>query len=90
MAKTIAIRLDEELHTQAVAVAQLEGITLTDLIRHSIENYLAAKRDSGELAERAQAVLDDIERDAKNRRDAISGLLGTTPDKPASRNRKPQ
>ena len=85
MAKTLAIKMSDELHTQAAAVAQLEGISLTELIRTSIETYLVHKRDSGELAQRAQAVLDDIERDAQTRRDAIAGLLNGTSDTEAAK-----
>lgn len=75
MPKTLAIKMSDELHAQAAAVAQLEGTSLTEFIRQSIERQLEAKRDSGELQDRAQAVLDDIERDAKVRREAIAGLL---------------
>ena len=78
MPKTLAIKLSDELHAQAAAVASLEGISLTELIRTSIEGYLDTKRDSGELQQRAQAVLDDIERDAKARQAAIATLFGTT------------
>lgn len=93
MPKTLAIKLSDELHAQASAVAQLEGISLTELIRTSIEGYLDTKRDSGELQERAQAVLDDIEREAQTRREAIAGLLNgsSEADKPktaSSRSRR--
>lgn len=90
MPKTLAIRLDDELHAAATAVAQLEGISLTELIRSSLEAHLEAKRDSGELAARAQSVLDQIEAEAEVRRQAIAGLLGnsTEANKP-TRRRKP-
>lgn len=92
MPKTLAIRLDDELHASAAAVAQLEGVSLTELIRSSLEAHLEAKRDSGELAERAQSVLEQIEAEAEVRRQAITGLLGssaaTNSTKP-TRRRKP-
>lgn len=88
MPKTLAIRLDDDLHALATAVAQLEGISLTELIRTSLEAHLDAKRASGELAERAQSVLDQIEADAKLRRDAIAGLIGSETTKPQARRRK--
>ncbi len=93
MPKTLAIKMSDELHAQASAVAQLEGISLTELIRTSIEGYLDTKRDSGELQSKAQAVLDDIEREAQTRREAIAGLLNGTgePDEPkpaSSRSRR--
>ncbi|MFN8103914.1 MAG: toxin-antitoxin system HicB family antitoxin [Acidimicrobiia bacterium] len=92
MPKTLAIRLDDELHAAAAAVAQLEGISLTELIRSSLEAHLEAKRDSGELAERAQSVLEQIEAEAEVRRQAITGLLGSSTTPPAgkpTRRRKP-
>lgn len=89
MPKTLAIRLDDDLHALATAVAQLEGLSLTELIRRSLEAHLESKRSSGELAERAQSVLDQIEADAKLRRDAIAGLLGNgQAAKPSSTRRR--
>ena len=92
MPKTLAIRLDDELHGAAAAVAQLQGISLTELIRTAIESYLATKRDSGELAAQAEAVLAEIDQEAETRRKAIQGLLGsstdTGPAKAAGRTRK--
>ena len=91
MPKTLAIRLDDSLHASASAVAALQGISLTELIRSAIETYLQTKRDSGELAAQAEAVLAEIDNEAETRRAAIQGLLGTdgaTPAKPAGRTRK--
>jgi antitoxin component of RelBE/YafQ-DinJ toxin-antitoxin module len=91
MPKTLAIRLDDDLHAAAQAVAQLQGISLTELIRSSIETTLQAKRDSGELAAQAQNVLAEIDAEAENRRKAIASLLGPADapaPKPAPRSRK--
>ena len=75
MPKTIAIRLDDDLHAAATAVAQLQGISLTELIRTAIENYLQAQRDGGQLASQAEQALAEIEAEAESRRKAIQGLL---------------
>ena len=91
MPKTLAIRLDDDLHAAATAVAQLQGISLTELIRSSIETTLQTKRDSGELAAQAQNVLAEIDAEAENRRKAIASLLDPVGDKaakPAARTRK--
>ena len=58
--KTLAIRLDDELHAQLSVLAQLSGTSLTDEIRQALEAHLKAKRDNPELTERAKAVSDEI------------------------------
>jgi predicted transcriptional regulator len=76
--KTLAIRLDDELHAQLSVLAQLEGVTITDEIRQAIESHLTIKRDQPDIAAKAQAVLDDIEREALARRDAIATMFGSS------------
>ena len=53
--KTLAIRLDDELHAQLSVLAQLSGTSLTDEIRQALESHLKATRDNPELTKRAQA-----------------------------------
>jgi len=74
--KTLGIRLPDELHTQFVLVASLDGLSLTDAIRKAVELYVQSKRSEGNFAERATAALEEIEREAANRRAAIEGLFG--------------
>ena len=74
--KTLGIRLPDELHTQFVLVASLDGLSLTDAIRKAVELYVQSKRSEGDFAERATAALEEIEREAANRRSAIEGLFG--------------
>ena len=74
--KTLAIRLDEDLHAQLSVLAQLRDSTITDEIRTAIETHLAASQHDPELSTRATAVLDDIERDAKAQQAAIASLFG--------------
>ncbi len=86
--KTLAIRLEPELHAQLVIIAQLQGSTITDEIRSAIEHHILAIKGSPELSAKAGAVLEEIERDANARRDAIAALFGNdTPpaDKPSTR-----
>jgi predicted transcriptional regulator len=78
--KTLAIRLDDDLHAQLSVIAQLSELTITDAIRQSIEEWVEAKRSLPEVTARAQSVLDDIERDAAQRRDAIATLFGGSSD----------
>jgi len=74
--KTLAIRLDEELHARLTVLAQLDDITITDAIRQAIETYVETKRNEGNLADRAAGALEEIEREASARRSAIQSLFG--------------
>ena len=75
--KTLAIRLDDELHAQLSVVAQLSGTSLTDEIRQALEVHLEAKRANPELTQRAKAVSEEIEQEAQARQAAITTLFGS-------------
>ena len=77
--KTIAVRLDEELYATLVIVGQLDGKALSEEIREALEAHIAGKRAEGNLAGKAQEVLEDIDRQASERRAAIQHLLGEAP-----------
>jgi len=79
--KTLAIRLDPELHAQLTLVAQLRGKTITDEIRTAIETHIETLKTAPELTSQADTVLAEIERDAAARRAAIATLFGT-PNEP--------
>lgn len=85
--KTLAIRLDPELHAQLSVIAQLSGSTITDEIRTAISTHVESKANNADLAGAAAELLEEIERDAAARRAALTGLLnqtsGDTTDKPA-------
>jgi hypothetical protein len=88
--KTLAIRLEAEQHAQLTMIAQLEDLTVTDAIRQAIDGWIEERRNSSQLQERAQAVLDEIERDAASKRGALAALLGGAEEKtPASRRKAP-
>jgi predicted DNA-binding protein len=77
--KTLAIRLEPELHAQLSLIAQLRGSTITDEIRTALTTHIASAKAQPELAARAGNVLESIERDALARRDAIANLFGSSP-----------
>ena len=79
--KTMAIRLEDDLHAQLNVIATLEEQTITDIIRASIIAYIEARKDA--LASKAEAALEEIERDADARRKAIADLFGSTSGTPA-------
>jgi len=78
--RTLAIRLEDELHAQLTVIAQLEELTITDAIRQAIGQFIATKRAQPDLTARAEEVLADIDRDAAQRREAIAVLFGSEPE----------
>ena len=91
--KTLAIRLDIQLHAQLSVIAQLQGNTITDEIRLAIERHIEQTRSNPALTAKADAVREEIERDAAARREAIASLFGDAPiaagaDEPAKPTRK--
>jgi predicted HicB family RNase H-like nuclease len=74
--KTLGIRLPDELHAQFSLVAQLDELSLTDALRRAVELYVERKKQEGDFATRASAKLEEIEREAAARRDAIQALFG--------------
>jgi hypothetical protein len=85
--KTVAIKVEDDLHAQLLVVAQLEATTLTDVIRQAVEQYVEGLKSGDGLATKAQSLLDEIERDTASRRDAVQQLLGQLGGKPASGDR---
>lgn len=81
--KTLAIRLEPDLHAQLSVIAQLRNSTITDEIRSAIEAHIVTVKAAPDLLAKADAVLEDIERDAATRRDAIATLFGEGGPKPA-------
>ncbi|MEO5834436.1 MAG: hypothetical protein ABIR83_13840, partial [Nakamurella sp.] len=70
--KTIAIRLEPDLHAELSLIAQLREQTITDEIRQALEAHVAAVKANPDLADKADDVLADIERQAAARRDAFA------------------
>jgi hypothetical protein len=74
--RTLAIKVEEELHAQLGMIAKLEGLTVTDALRQAIDQWIDERRNNPELQARAAAVLADIEAEAATRKGAIEALLG--------------
>lgn len=74
--KTLGIKLPDDLHAQLVLIAGLEGLSLTDAIKQAIDGYIERKRGEGDLAARAAQALEEIEREAAQRRGALEALFG--------------
>jgi hypothetical protein len=74
--KTLGIKVPDSLHAQFALVAQLDGISLGDAALRAVELYVTTKKSEPDFAARAQAALEEIEREAAARRGAIQGLFG--------------
>lgn len=74
--KTLGIKVPDSLHAQFALVAQLDGISLGDAALRAVELYVSTKKAEPDFAARAQAALEEIEREAAARRGAIQGLFG--------------
>lgn len=75
--KTLAVRLSESTRAQLDIIAQLNDRTVTDEIRLALEAWIEKTKSDPSVLERAQAVRDEIERDAAVRRDAIAAIFDT-------------
>lgn len=73
--KTLAIKLEDDTHSQLVVLAQLDGLTLADVLHLAVVQYVERKRGEGDLEARAASVLEEIEREATARREAIQALF---------------
>lgn len=73
--KTMAIRLEDEVAEILEMVALLEETSQVEQIREAIMLHLERKVANPALVERAQAALEDIDREATARKKAISAVL---------------
>lgn len=86
--KTLAIRLTETQHAQLSLIAQLAERTLTEEIRLAVEHWIEQSKQSPDFAAQAESVLEEIDREAQNRRSAITALLGAQTKSSGQRARK--
>jgi len=78
--KTMAIRIEDDVHAQLSVLAKLDERSVADAIRQAVEGWVMERRSRPEFVERAQQLLGEIDREATARRGAIEALL-TTPDR---------
>jgi hypothetical protein len=78
--KTLAIRLNDDIHAQLQVIARLQESSIAAEIGQAIEAHLAAKRSDPELSSRAASVLEAIDTEAKQRQAAIATLFNDKPD----------
>ena len=74
--KTIGVRLNNGLHSQVTMVAKLDGLSLQDALVRGAELYVEQKQSEPDFKARVAAALEEIEREAAERRGAIESLFG--------------
>lgn len=83
--KTLAIRLDDSLHARLTIVAKLAEVSVTDAIRQSIESYVQTMLGNPAIQAKADALRQEIDREAREQQGAISQLFGAHSSKPTAR-----
>ncbi|MGW5922336.1 hypothetical protein ACWFPY_25390 [Nocardia fluminea] len=74
--KTMAIRVDPDIHAELSLIAQLRGKTLADEHLQAVLDHIERAREEADLGERAEYAIAEIEREAAIRRQAIERLRG--------------
>jgi HicB family len=75
--RTLAVRVSPDFHAQLSMVAQVDEVSLTDLMMIALQNHVAARREAPDFKEKVQAALADAEAQMARTR---AMLLGTLPE----------
>lgn len=75
--RTLAVRVTPDYHAQLSMVAQVDGISLTDLMMKALDSYMASRRDAPEFKAKVQAALEEAEAQMARTK---AMLLGTLPE----------
>jgi hypothetical protein len=74
--KTLAVKLPPGVHAQFELICGLEDIPMGTGLLRAVELYVATKRGEADFAGRAARAVEEAERAAAERRQAIQALLG--------------
>lgn len=75
--KTIGVQIPNDLHSQASMIAKLDDISLRDACVRGLRIYVEQKQAEPDFKARVAQALEDIEREAAERRGAIESLFGS-------------
>jgi len=79
--RTLAVRVSPDYHAQLAMVAQIDEISLTDLMMAALDAYVASRREAPDFQAKAQKALEDAEAQMARTRAMLLGTLseaGTT------------
>jgi predicted DNA-binding protein len=74
----LAVRVPEELARFLELLSDINGRSKTDEYRVALENHVIAAKSDKRVQDRVQQVMDEVEREAKAKRDVLSSILGPT------------
>lgn len=75
--KTLAIRLDDELHARLGMLSKLAGNSVTDTIRTAVEQHLEVLAADPTITAKAEELTAAIEKEAETQRQALAALIGS-------------
>lgn len=75
--RTLAVRVSPDFHAQLTMVAQVDEISLTDLMMKALEQYITTRREASDFKAKVQKALEDAEAQMARTR---AMLLGTLPE----------
>lgn len=75
--RTLAVRVSPDFHAQLAMVAQVDEMSLTDLMMAALDQYMASRREAPDFQAKAQKALEDAEAQMARTR---AMLLGTLPE----------
>lgn len=73
--KTLAVKLEDAVHARLVVLAGLAGSSLGDLLKQAAEKFAAEAGTSPEFVAKAEQMLRSLDREARERKEAIQALL---------------
>lgn len=76
--KTLAVRLDDELHARIGMLSKLSGSTVTDTIRTAIENHIEVLANDPTISAKAKELTAEIDKEAELQRQALAALFGSS------------
>jgi len=88
--KTLAIRLDDELHARVGLLSKLSGSTATDTIRTAIEKHLEVLASDPTITAKAEELTAEIDKEAELQRQALTALFGSSVKENAAKTTTPR
>src|SRR6266700_3428145 len=75
--RTLAVRVSPDYHAQLSMVAQVDGMSLSDLMVKALDNHVASRREAPDFKAKVQKALEEAEAQMARTR---AMLLGTLPE----------
>lgn len=73
--RTLAIRVSPDYHAQLAIVAQVDDMSLTDLMMAALDKYMVQRRESSDFKAKAQKALEDAEAQMARTRAMLLGAV---------------